>query len=461
MSLRKIWLMILIIVSVTAISANSIVLTFLTDRYFSDYLNESYELHVGQITDYTTKALLSDDVSYNQMAIELESHINDPIIEIKLYDKAGQLLVDVGNDEFMNSTMMNNMMGGRMMNQVVDLTAQETRQIEITSDNEILGVMNITIHSLAENSFVARRFKSALLVNSLFAIGFAILVAVIIGIIISRKMSKSLKETENLASDIQLGKDVKLESSGIKEVNGIRESLMELHARLRMKQTTRKSLMDQLVHQTRTPLTILQSHLEAIEDGIVEVNENELNVCQTQIKDIKSIISNMSSMIDAGSEIDELKVEQFEIYPLLKQIQQGLMAQFKKKQIQLVLASDEKIWIKTDKHKLSQSIYNIVTNAYKYTAEGGSVRISFVLSEGMIIIRVQDTGIGISTHEVAKVFEAYYRSNATLNIQGDGLGLYIVKENIERIGGHVTVQSQLDVGTTFAIELPQEIKREN
>jgi signal transduction histidine kinase len=291
----------------------------------------------------------------------------------------------------------------------------------------------------------------------MFAIGIAIIAAVIIGMIISRKMSKSLKETEKLASDIQLGKEVKLFPSGIKEVNGIRESLMELHARLRMKQTTRKSLIDQLVHQTRTPLTILQTHLEAIEDGIIEANTNELNVCQNQIKDIKSIISNMSSMIDAGSDIDELKIERFELYPLLRQIQQGLMAQFKKKQIQLELLSDEKIWMKTDKYKLSQSIYNIVTNAYKYTGEGGIVRISYILSNGMLIIKIQDTGIGIAHHEADKVFDAYYRSSITSNIQGNGLGLYIVKENIESIKGKVMLQSQLDVGTTFSIELPQEI----
>lgn len=457
MSLRKIWLLILIVVSVTAISANTIILTFLTDRYFSDYLNESYELHVGQLTDYTTKALSSEEISYSQMAIELESHINDPIIEIKLYDPSGQLIIDVGGENYMTSSMMNNMMRGRMMDQVMDLSSQETRQIEISSDNQTLGIINITIHSLAENSFIARRFKSALLINSMFAIGIAIIAAVIIGMIISRKMSKSLKETEKLASDIQLGKEVKLFPSGIKEVNGIRESLMELHARLRMKQTTRKSLIDQLVHQTRTPLTILQTHLEAIEDGIIEANTNELNVCQNQIKDIKSIISNMSSMIDAGSDIDELKIERFELYPLLRQIQQGLMAQFKKKQIQLELLSDEKIWMKTDKYKLSQSIYNIVTNAYKYTGEGGIVRISYILSNGMLIIKIQDTGIGIAHHEADKVFDAYYRSSITSNIQGNGLGLYIVKENIESIKGKVMLQSQLDVGTTFSIELPQEI----
>lgn len=450
MSLRKIWLLILITVSIIAISANSIILTFLIDRYFSDYLNESYELHVGQIIDYTTKALSSNDISYKQMAIELESHINDPIIEIKLYNTKGQLLVKVGNDTPMTPTMMK----GRKMGPSTSLSAQETRQIEIVSKNQTLGIMNISIHSLAENSFIARRFKAALLINSLFAVSIAIFVAVIFGVVISKKMSKSLKETEKLANEIQLGNDVQLYSTGIKEVNAIRESLMELHARLKIKQTTRKSMMDQLVHQTRTPLTILQSHLEAIEDDIIEMDENELNIFQNQIKDIKSLISNMSSMIDADSEKHELKIETFELYPLLKQIQQGLLAQFKKKDLQLILASEEKISLTTDKYKLSQSIYNIVTNAYKYTNKGGIVRISYTLSDNLITIKIQDTGIGIVNYEMPKIFDAYYRSSTTSHIPGDGLGLYIVKENLERIMGTITVQSQLNQGSTFSIELP-------
>lgn len=459
MTLRKIWLMILILVSVIAISSNTVILTFLTDRYFSDYLNESYDLHVNQILDYTTEALSSEEVSYRQMAIELESHINDPIIAIKLYDADGSLLVDVGSTEYMDSYMMGGMMGSS--DDELDLSSQDTRQFQITSTSgEVLGIMNITIRSLAEESFVAMRFKSALLTNSLYAIGIAILIAVLIGVFISRKMSGSLKETEDLASDIQLGKNVKYSASGIKEINSIRESLMELHARLRMKQTTRKSLVDQLVHQTRTPLTILQSHIEAIEDGIIEVDENELKICQNQINDIKSIISNMSSMIDAGIEMDEVKVEKFDLYPLLKQIQQGLMAQFRKKQIQLVLTSDEKVTMISDKYKLSQSIYNILTNAYKYTNEKGWVKIAYHVAGEKLILKIQDSGIGIRENEIHKIFDAYYRSAAAPGTKGDGLGLYIVKENIGSIGGEVKIESELGVGSTFFLEIPLDLEKE-
>lgn len=331
MTLRRLWLVILILVSVMAIAVNAIILTFLTDRYFSDYLNESYTLHVNQIIEYTTSALESEDISYDQMSIELESHLFDPIIGIRLYEPDGKLLIEVDSDYHINGGMMNSMMGSRMMERIMDTTSEEVHQYEIIAEGKVIAIMNITLHSLAENSFVARRFKGALLANSLYSIAIAIGIALVVGAVISQKMSKSLKDTEKLASDIRLGKDVHHQSTNIKEVNSIRESLMELNTRLRLKQKNRKSLIDQLVHQTRTPLTILQSHIEAIEDGVIEVDEKELQVCQDQIADITTIISNMSSMIDAEKDTDELRIESFDFGNMLKQIRQGLVAQFMNK----------------------------------------------------------------------------------------------------------------------------------
>ncbi len=93
-------------------------------------------------------------------------------------------------------------------------------------------------------------------------------------------------------------------------------------------------------------------------------------------------------------------------------------------------------------------------NAYKYTEPTGSVTISYEEKSGFVSIRVQDTGMGISDEDIEKVFSAYYRGAKTENIKGDGIGLYIVRENIERIGGKVYVQSLIGVGSTFTIQFP-------
>lgn len=461
MTLRRLWLLILVLMTFIGIAINTLILTFLTDQYFSDYLNESYDLHVNQIIDYISTALVTDNLSYEQMAIELEAHLSDPIIGIKLYQPDGTPMIDVTSDYHLGSSQKNNMMGRRsMMGTVIGETREEINRFEIVSDNKIIAVMNITNHSIAENSFVARRLKGALLFNGLYSIAITTGIAIVLGVFISRRMSRSLKDTERLATDIQLGNETSYKSTGIKEVNAIRDSLMELSGRLRLKQKTRKSLVDQLVHQTRTPLTILQSHIEAIKDGIIEADEKELQVCQNQITDINSIISNMSAMIDAEKDIDELKIETFDIGSMLKQIQQGLMAQYRKKNIELILSSSQVIKMTTDKHKLSQSIYNLLTNAYKYTDKNGQVKISYHMVDQRVVIKIQDTGKGIASKDLSNIFNAYYRGQEALSEKGDGIGLFIVKENIEQIGGHVNVESKVEYGSTFTIDVPVKFEKE-
>lgn len=114
----------------------------------------------------------------------------------------------------------------------------------------------------------------------------------------------------------------------------------------------------------------------------------------------------------------------------------------------------------TDKYKLSQAIYNLLTNAYKYTGENGLVRISYVTVDEQLIMRIQDTGIGISEEEKEKIFSAYYRSSHVAEEKGDGIGLYIVKENIQRLHGGIELESQPGVGSTFTINVPLNIEME-
>ncbi len=78
MTMRKIWLTILTLVAVISVGVNAFILSSLTDNYFVDYLTASYEDHVSQIVEYTKKSLLNNPVSYEQMAIELEAHLDDP-----------------------------------------------------------------------------------------------------------------------------------------------------------------------------------------------------------------------------------------------------------------------------------------------------------------------------------------------------------------------------------------------
>ncbi|MFA9424079.1 MAG: sensor histidine kinase, partial [Sedimentibacter sp.] len=205
---------------------------------------------------------------------------------------------------------------------------------------------------------------------------------------------------------------------------------------------------------TRTPLTILRTHLEGFEDGIIDMTPEEIKTCENQIENITLIITNMSGMLDADKEIDQVKYEEFELNQLLKQVVGGLKVQFDKKNIELKLTSDKKIVMNTDKYKLSQSIYNILTNAYKFTEKNGKVTLSYGIIKEEIVISIEDTGIGMNSEDKKHIFDAYYKGSNSSKSTGEGLGLYIVKENLDKINGTIDVVSELGAGSKFTITIP-------
>jgi signal transduction histidine kinase len=290
--------------------------------------------------------------------------------------------------------------------------------------------------------------------SGLISFGIVLTLIFIIGLFISRRTSKDLRLTAQQAIAIDLGNFSEIPKSRVKEIRTIQLSLETLNARLKMKQTSRKKLVDELIHQTRTPLTILKTHIEGFEDGIIEFNPEEVKVCETQIENITSIISNMSSMIDAQKELDPVVFEEVELSQLIKQIASGLKMQFEKKKIDLKLLNQQKMMIKTDRYKLSQAIYNLLTNAYKFTGTGGSVTINYYNQNDMLMIMVEDSGTGIDDEEKSKIFDVYFRGRNSQETAGDGIGLYVVKENLEKIGGTIKVESVAGEGSKFIIALP-------
>ncbi len=448
MTVRNIWKIVLIIVSIVSIFLNAFILSFLTDKHFEKYVEERYQEQAQQIVKYLGKTLSTDTFSLNQAKVELESSINFPIKRIKLYTESGDLIIDVGAEK---KESRNKEDSKKEKNPP---PPEDIKEYKIYKNNYHIGTLHIVKYS-TRTSLISKRITHTLIRDSLISMVLTLVVSLILGAYISKKMSKDLKETAEYANDIKLGEEKDLKKSNINEIDAIRDSLRELTIRLKIKQKNRKELIDQLIHQTRTPLTILKSHIEGIEDGVIELNEREIAVWHNQITNITDIICNMSGMIDANSEQEDVKYEKVSLERLIQQIISGLKPQFDKKNIHLLFDDTNKILLETDSFKFSQIIYNLLTNAYKYTEFDGKVEIRITESnESKIYIEVEDSGIGIANENLDRIFDAYYRSSEVSSIKGEGIGLYVVKENLRLLGGEISVKSQLGVGTKFTIILP-------
>lgn len=450
MTIKRQWMLVLVISVALSVIVNSLVLSFRINRYFIDYSTENYKSHVSQVVEFSTEALSSNDYTTQQLEMQLTSHLSDPITRIRLYRADGVLLADISGANHQMMGMMRNGMAERMLS----TTAEEVDSIDIQKDGVAIGKLMITRYSSIGNSIGTQRFSLSLITNSLLSFGIVFALTFVLGYFISKRMSKDLMLTAQQAVDIDLGRESRTPQSSVLEIKTIQQSLEALQSRLMLKQTSRKKLIDELVHQTRTPLTILRTHLEGFQDGVIQFTPDEVKTCEAQIENLSSIITNMSGLIDAEKEIDHTHIIAVDISGLIRQIVAGLKAQFDKRSLALHVQSHQKIMVQTDPYQLSQAIYNLLTNAYKFTESGGTVTISYQMVGAELVIAVQDTGIGIAPDDQARVFDAYYRGNNALNTAGEGIGLYIVKENLKKIGSTIELESMIGKGSKFTIRLP-------
>lgn len=456
MKIRTLFFSVLIGVAVISIGLNAIILTFLTGKNFQSYIQSNYDDHVEQITGYASQMMLSDSIAIDQMKMELETHLVDPIVGIKIYETNGTQLIEVETSS-LNESRGNMASRSRMMGQMMrelDLEQITVEQYPIINDQKTIGFVHISRISNMENTYISVVFKASLIRNSMISIIVAIIITFFVALFFSKKMSNSLKETTELAKTLLMDDPKTVKKSMISEITTLQERLLELRDRLKLRQRSRKTNIDTLVHQARTPLTVLKTHLEALGDGVIELTEPEMNLCLEQVDTITSTLESLSSILDVEDRSIEVRKEQVNISQLLEQIVSGLKVQFEKKEIQLSLYTLPSAVIVTDRYILSQVIYNVLTNAYKYTPSQGKVSVLLRQNDENVEIEIKDNGIGIDVTEADKIFQAYFRSSKVSQIQGEGLGLYLARENINAIGGTITAEKNNDQGSRFSIKVP-------
>lgn len=454
MTIRRQWLVVLVLMAVLAVMINTLILGTLTDQSFTDYLTENYNTHLGQIEADSKVALSSDTYSIRQIQLDLETHLQEPIIMIRLFDAKGNLIVSIKDLDNEVRGKSNRMMGSRMMDYMMRSDGEETDNIKIEVEGKTIGYLEVVRYSSLENTVTGRLFKLNLWRNSVIAIGVVVVLATLIGLFVSNKTSIALIRTASQAQKIDLDETVDVKLSRIAEVRTIQERLLELERRLKLKQLGRKQVMDEIVHQVRTPMTILKNHIEGFEDGIVDKTHDNYEICHNQIDHITSILSDMNNMLEMGGRDLAVNLKSTNLTHLIEKVIKGISLQFKNKNIAIEFKGTAKLMVTTDELLMSQVMYNLLTNTYKFTEPGGMVLVEYSASGDDVLIRISDTGCGIAERDLNKLFEAYYRGDNAHNSSGQGLGLYVAKENLVRLGAEIEVQSLVGQGTIFTIKHP-------
>jgi two-component system, OmpR family, sensor histidine kinase BaeS len=291
--------------------------------------------------------------------------------------------------------------------------------------------------------------------------------AVLIGWVSARRITVPLARVADATRQIALGRrDVRIDgTTRVRELDGIASSVNDLSRALADQEDLRRRLTADMAHELRTPLAALQSHLEAMIDGVWQADSQRLAGLHEEILRINRLVADLERLAHVEAEHAGLVRRPTDLGALLQGIVLNHEPQFRAKGVALRLDSEgsaEGLCAAADPDKLSQAVINLLSNALKYTPADGTVEVSLRAGPAGAEIRVSDTGIGIHPRDLPRVFERLYRADDSRSraTGGAGIGLSISRAIVEAHGGTIRASSEPGRGSRFVISLPSDTARQ-
>jgi signal transduction histidine kinase len=240
-------------------------------------------------------------------------------------------------------------------------------------------------------------------------------------------------------------------------VGKLSDSVNKMASELHQWESMRQEFVSNVSHEIQSPLTSIRGFAQALENDQLTSEERHhyLGIIKEESLRLSRITEDLLRL--ASLESEQLKLD-LKNYRLDKQIRSLILVsepQWSEKSIAMDVALDE-LEITADEDLLSQVWINLIHNSIKFTPQGGSIKVALCSRDHIAEFRIIDNGIGISEEAQQRIFERFYKADPsrTRAKEGTGLGLSIVKKIVELHGGTIELQSEVDSGTTFTIEIP-------
>lgn len=244
------------------------------------------------------------------------------------------------------------------------------------------------------------------------------------------------------------------------EIGQLSDTLNFMAQELRESDEYQKKFVANISHDFRSPLTSIKGYLEAILDGTIppEMQEKYLNTVLMETERLNKLTSGLLALNSFDTKRNRLDITNFDINGVIKNTIASFEGQCRERRITIELLFDAKQqYVAADMGKIQQVMYNLLDNAIKFSPNGSVITIETTLRHEKVFISVKDEGIGIPKDSMKKIWERFYKTDASRgkDKRGTGLGLSIVKEIITSHGEHINAISTEGVGTEFIFTLPR------
>lgn len=296
---------------------------------------------------------------------------------------------------------------------------------------------------------------------SVIALGVIFVCGSLIFLIIADIIVKPIKRLTKATNDLAQGNyNVQVNYYGKDELAALSNSFNTMAKRLVKAEENRQKFISDVSHEFQTPLTSIQGFAKIL--TAEQVNDEQrrryANIILEQAQRLSTLSKNMMQL--TLLEGDDLHLEKKK-YPLVNQLTRIIEMQqalAREKQVDIVTNFPKsEVMIYADEDRMEQVFINLINNAVKYTLEEGVVTISVKKGLKDIEVIIEDTGIGMTKEAMQHIFDRFYRADKSRSIQGNGLGLSIVKRIVDLHGYKISVESQVDVGSVFKVTIPIDV----
>ena len=334
---------------------------------------------------------------------------------------------------------------------------------------EDVRVGTISYWSISSDLLLTKA-DSAFRTNSYAAIvtaaSMAVVFACVIGYIVARALTRPIKRITTTAAQIRNGDlTARTGLSGTDEIGRLGEIFDEMAASLERDIKLEHRITSNVAHELRTPLMAMQATVEAMQDGVMPADQDNLATVQVEVRRLSRLVDAMLRLSRMENGKTPIHFEKCDVVALASDLVTMQVLLFQDNDLTLSFVNDtghSSFMAEVDSDRVREALVNLLSNAMRYTSEGGSVTVRVARDRRNVLLSVSDTGMGIAKEDIPRVFSRFWRSDASREREAGGLGvgLSLTKEIVDRHNGTIAVDSEEGVGTTFTLRLPITQRKE-
>lgn len=306
---------------------------------------------------------------------------------------------------------------------------------------------------------IERAFSSALLLSLTAAVLTAVVAALTVSWYLSRRVQRSIATVAEAAAGISAGRlHTRVPSTGLgAEFDILAEGYNALAAQLESVEVNRRRLLADLAHEMRTPLATVEAHLEAVEDGVRQLDATTLGVIRSSTGRLKRLAEDISAVSRAEEGRLEINRRTVSADSIARSAVSAANDRYATKGVELRQGVLDPVQVWADPDRIGQVLTNLLDNALRHTPPGGTVTMECRRAGQEVDYSVTDTGSGIGAEHLPHVFDRFYRADTARDRGhgGSGIGLSIAKALVEAHGGRISADSPgPGQGAEFSVRLP-------